>query len=148
MRLTLFKILALFSIAFVNAQNVEISGTVLDAENGFPVPGVNVIVKGTTNGVASDFDGNYTIGDIAIGSTLTFSYIGYLTIEAIVNDGSTLNIQLTPDVAQLDEVVVIGYGTQTKKEITGAVSVVSSETIENLKPTRVEQALQGQVAGV
>jgi TonB-linked SusC/RagA family outer membrane protein len=77
-----------------------------------------------------------------------FSYIGYVTQEIIVNDNSNLNIQLAPDIAQLDEVVVIGYGSQKRKEITGAVAVVSSETIENLKPTRIEQALQGQVAGV
>lgn len=147
MRHTLFKILALFFIAYSSAQNVDVSGTIQD-ESGIPIPGVNVLVKNTTKGAVSDFDGQFTIKDVGIGSTLTFSYIGYLTKDVIVNDNSKLTITLQEDIAKLDEVVVIGYGTQTKKEITGAVSVVGSETIEALKPTRIEQALQGQVAGV
>jgi len=130
------------------AQNMEISGVITAEEDGFPIPGANVIVKGTTNGASSDFDGNYTITDVAPGSTLVFSYIGFVTQEIVVNDASNLDVVLVTDVAQLDEVVVIGFGTQRKKEITGAVSIVSSETIEELNPVRVEQALQGQVAGV
>ena len=147
MRHTLFKFLALFCLAFTSAQNVDVSGTIQD-ESGIPIPGVNIIVKNTTKGSVSDFDGNFTVTGVEIGSTLTFSYIGYITQELVVKDKSNLSITLAEDVAKLDEVVVIGYGTQTKKEITGAVSVVSSETIEKLKPTRIEQALQGQVAGV
>ena len=147
MRHTLFKILAIFFVTYASAQNFEISGTIVDEFN-VPIPGVNVIVKNTTNGVASDFDGNYTISDVPSGATLVFSYIGYIDQEVIVTNNSRLNITLAEDVAQLNEVVVIGYGTQIKKEITGAVSIVSSETIEKLKPTRIEQAMQGQVAGV
>ena len=147
MRHTLFKILAICFVTYTSAQNFEISGTIVDEFN-MPIPGVNVIVKNTTNGVATDFDGNFTISDVASGSTLVFSYLGYITQEVIVTNNSKLNITLAEDVAQLNEVVVIGYGTQTKKEITGAVSVIGSETIEKLKPTRIEQAMQGQVAGV
>ncbi|MFD1613544.1 SusC/RagA family TonB-linked outer membrane protein [Gelatiniphilus marinus] len=147
MRHNLFKILALFFMAYSSAQNVSVSGNVQD-DTGFPIPGANVLVKGTSTGSVTDFDGNFTINDIQVGSTLVFSYIGYITQEVVVANGSNLNIQMLPDIAQLSEVVVIGYGTQTKKEITGAVSVIGSETIEALKPTRVEQALQGQVAGV
>ncbi len=147
MRHSLFKILALFFVAIASAQNVDVSGTIQD-ESGIPIPGVNIIVKNTTKGSVSDFDGNFTLTGVEIGSTLTFSYIGYITLEQIVKDNSKLTITLVEDIAKLDEVVVIGYGSQTKKEITGAVSVVSSETIEALKPTRIEQALQGQVAGV
>jgi TonB-linked SusC/RagA family outer membrane protein len=126
---------------------LDISGTVLD-EGGIPIPGANILVKNTNNGAVTDFDGKFTINDVTTGSTIVFSYLGYLTQEIVVNDNQELNVTLNPDVAQLDEVIVIGYGTQTKKEITGAVSIVSSETIEALKPTRIEQALQGQVAGV
>lgn len=147
MRHYLFKILALFFIAYSSAQNVNVSGITLD-QSGMPIPGVNILVKDTSKGTTSDFDGNFIITDVKLGSTLTISYIGYVTQEIKVADNSKLTIQLQEDLAKLDEIVVIGYGTQTKKEITGAVSVVSSESIEALKPTRIEQALQGQVAGV
>jgi TonB-dependent starch-binding outer membrane protein SusC len=147
MRHYLFKILTLFFIAYSGAQNIEVSGVVQD-ESGMPILGVNIIVKGTTKGTISDFDGNFTLPDVKTGSTLMFSYIGYITNEVVVTNNSRLTIALQEDVARLDEIVVIGYGTQTKKEITGAVSVLSAETIEALKPTRIEQALQGQVAGV
>jgi len=147
MKKMFLKILALFFVAFTGAQNIDVSGNVNDA-TGLPIPGVNVIVKNTNNGAITDFDGNFSITNVKIGSTLTVSYIGYVTKEIVVADNSKLSIQLEEDVAKLDEIVVIGYGTQRKKEITGAVSVVSSETIEKLKPTRIEQALQGQVAGV
>lgn len=147
MRQNLFKILTLFFIAYSSAQNVNVSGNVQD-DTGFPIPGANVLVKGMSKGAVTDFDGNFVINDVKIGSTLIFSYLGYITQEVVVANSNNLTIQLLPDVAQLNEVVVIGYGTQTKKEITGAVSVIGNETIEALKPTRVEQALQGQVAGV
>ncbi|AXP80727.1 Vitamin B12 transporter BtuB [Mariniflexile rhizosphaerae] len=147
MRHYLFKVLVLFFIAYSSAQNVNVSGITLD-QSGMPIPGVNILVKDTSKGTTSDFDGNFIITDVKLGSTLTISYIGYVTQEIKVADNSKLTIQLQEDLAKLDEVVVIGYGTQTKKEITGAVSVVSSESIEALKPTRIEQALQGQVAGV
>jgi TonB-dependent starch-binding outer membrane protein SusC len=147
MRQNLFKILTLFFFVCAGAQSRDISGVVQD-NSGFPIPGVNVLVKNTTKGAVTDFDGNFKITNVEIGSTISFSYVGYITKEIIFNDNSNLIIQLDEDVAKLDEVVVIGYGTQTKKEITGAVSVVGAETIEALKPTRIEQALQGQVAGV
>ncbi|MCR8667854.1 TonB-dependent receptor [Aestuariibaculum sp. M13] len=147
MRHYLFMILTLFFVSYANAQSIEIKGNVKDG-SGVPIPGVNILQKNTANGTVSDFDGNFTISNIEIGSTLTFSYVGYITQDIVVANDSFLNIQLQEDLAKLDEVVVIGYGTQTKKEITGAVSVLGAETIEELKPTRIEQALQGQVAGV
>ncbi|MCH4553425.1 SusC/RagA family TonB-linked outer membrane protein [Aestuariibaculum lutulentum] len=147
MRHYLFMILTLFFVSYANAQSIEIKGNVKDG-SGVPIPGVNILQKNTANGTVSDFDGNFTISNIEIGSTLTFSYVGYITQDIVVANDSFFNIQLQEDLAKLDEVVVIGYGTQTKKEITGAVSVLGAETIEELKPTRIEQALQGQVAGV
>ena len=147
MRHFLFKLLTFFFITHSGAQNINVSGNVQD-NSGFPIPGVNVIVKNTTKGAVTDFDGNFTITDVKVGTTLMFSYIGYVTKDIVISNNSKLIIKLQEDLAKLDEVIVIGYGTQTKKEITGAVSVVSSESIEALKPTRIEQALQGQVAGV
>jgi TonB-dependent starch-binding outer membrane protein SusC len=147
MRQTLITMLCLLFFVHTNAQNINISGNVQD-NTGIPILGVNVLVKNTTKGTITNFDGNFTIADVKVGDILAFSYIGYATKEVIITNNSKLIVQLTEDFAELDEVVVIGYGTQTKKEITGAVSVVSSETIEALKPTRIEQALQGQVAGV
>ncbi|NNK88472.1 MAG: TonB-dependent receptor [Flavobacteriaceae bacterium] len=138
----------LLGLGVLQAQNLTISGVVTEADTGFPIPGANVLIKNTTRGTVTDFDGNFTITDVPQGSVLIFSYVGFSSSEITVNDDRALNVQLQTDIAVLDEVVVIGYGTQTKKEITGAVGIVSSETIEILKPTRVEQALQGQVAGV
>ena len=147
MRKMFLKFLALFFVAFTSAQTVDVSGNVNDAM-GIPIPGANVIVKNTTKGTITDFDGNFSIPNVEIGSTLTVSYIGYITKEMLVTDNSKLTIQLEEDLAQLDEIVVIGYGTQRKKEVTGAVTVLGSKAIEKLNPVRVEQALQGQVAGV
>lgn len=147
MRHYLFKILTLVFISYSSAQNINVNGHVQD-NSGMPIPGVNVVVKNTTKGAVTDFDGNFTILNVQSGATLMLSYLGYVTKEVVVTNSSKLTIQLQEDIAKLGEVVVIGYGTQTKKEITGAVSVVSSESIEALKPTRIEQALQGQVTGV
>ncbi len=147
MKQTFLKILTLFFVAYTSAQSIDVSGNVQD-NTGIPIPGVNVLVKNTSKGAVTDFDGNFTIANVEIGATLTFSYIGYVTKEFVITDNSSLSIQLEEDLATLEEVVVIGYGTQTKKELTGAVSVVSSKTIEALKPTRIEQAIQGQVPGV
>ncbi|MEH6537334.1 MAG: TonB-dependent receptor [Psychroserpens sp.] len=145
------KLLSLLFLLFTSltfAQDVTVEGTVVDQTTGQPIPGVNVLVKDTAKGASTDFDGNFSISSVPINSTLVFSYIGYKNLEYVVTNDNPINISLIEDAESLDEVVVIGYGTQRKKETTGAVSVVSSETIENLKPTRVEQALQGQVAGV
>ncbi|WP_298759624.1 TonB-dependent receptor [uncultured Psychroserpens sp.] len=144
----LFSLVFLLFTALTFSQNVTVKGTVVDQATGQPLPGVNILVKNTAKGASTDFDGNFTISDVSINSTLVFTYLGYKDQEFVVTDNNPITIQLVEDTESLDEVVVIGYGTQKKKEITGAVAVVSSETIENLKPTRIEQALQGQVAGV
>ena len=127
-------------------NQVRVTGTVTDM-TGLPLPGVNVIVKGTSSGTTTDFDGLFSL-DAAQQQTLVFSYLGFQSQEILISKATNLNIQLLEDASTLDEVIVVGYGTQTKKEITGAVSVVSSETIENQNPVRIEQALQGRVAGV
>ena len=132
----------------VYGQNVNITGTVLEASSGQPLPGVNVILKNTAKGASTDFDGNFTINDVSLNSVLVISYLGFVTQEITVVNDQPLTISLEEDSESLSEVVVIGYGTQKKKEVTGAVSVIDAKAIEKLNPPRVEQALQGQVAGV
>ncbi|MBT8245041.1 MAG: TonB-dependent receptor [Winogradskyella sp.] len=148
MNLKIFTIFFAFFASVVYAQNIDVRGTVVEASTGGPLPGVNVILKNTTKGTSTDFDGNFTLSDVPLNSTLVFSYVGFKTQEVTIIDANPITVNLVEDAESLNEIVVIGYGTQKKKEVTGAVSVISSSTIEELKPTRVEQALQGQVAGV
>ncbi|MCP9199057.1 TonB-dependent receptor [Gramella sp. GC03-9] len=129
------------------SQTFSVSGNVTD-ENGMPLLGVNVIVLGESRGTTTDFDGNYTIENVSPEDVLQFSYLGFVSREITVNDQQTINVVLQSDQEALDEVVVIGYGTQQRKDVTGAVSTVSNETLEDLQPFQVEQALQGTAAGV
>lgn len=146
-RLYLLLITSCFlSVGF--AQTNTVNGVVLDGGSGIPLLGASVVQKGTLNGVTTDFDGNFSIEDLVQGDKLIVSYVGFISQEINVTGDATISVSLDEDIATLDEIVVIGYGTQRKKEITGSVGVVSAETIEELKPVRVEQALQGQVAGV
>ncbi|UGU15932.1 TonB-dependent receptor [Sinomicrobium kalidii] len=123
-----------------------ISGTVTDAEQ-IPLPGVSVVLKGTQKGTAADFDGKFQI-QAAAGDVLIFSYIGYLTREVTVGENSILNVRLQTDTNELNEVVVVGYGTQKKADLTGAISSVDVESFENIPTPRVDQMLQGRAAGV
>ena len=127
------------------AQSLKISGTV--SGDGQPLPGVSILEKGTANGVVSDFDGNFEITAKSDG-VLIFSYIGYAVQEVPVNGKATIDVSLSQDVSQLEEVVLIGYGAQKKKELTGAVAQVKAESIEQISTSDVGNALQGQVAGV
>ncbi len=136
--------LLLLGMQSMQAQQT-ITGTVTD-ELG-PVAGANIVVQGTTNGTQTDFDGNFTI-ETSSTAVLVISYIGYATQNVTVGNQTTINVQLAEDASQLEEVVVIGYGTAKKKDVTGAVSRVSSESFENQPITRVEEALQGRASGV
>ncbi len=129
------------------AQNT-VSGRVTSAEAGEGLPGVNVLLKGTSSGTVTDIDGNYSISADSEG-ILVFSSIGYITQEIPVNNRSTINLQLETDVQSLSEVVVVGYGTQNKRDITGAISTVKAEELSNFKAApSLDQALQGQATGV
>ncbi len=130
------------------SQNKNVTGNVTEKSSGDPIPGVTVIVKGSNVGTETDFNGNFQLKNVNPSSILVFSFVGMETKEIKVGLKNTLNVVLEQDNQLLNEVVVVGYGTQRKKELTGAVGVVSNEAIEELKPVRVEQALQGQVAGV
>ncbi|MDN3491570.1 SusC/RagA family TonB-linked outer membrane protein [Winogradskyella bathintestinalis] len=141
-----FVILFTISTWFSFAQEININGVVND-ETGIPIPGVNIIIKGTTIGATTDFDGIFEI-TTEIGSTLSFSYVGYLTQDIVVTNNDNLTVILIEDLAKLDEVVVIGYGTQKKSVVTGAISGVKQSELEDLPITRVEQTLQGRVSGV
>ena len=125
---------------------MTVSGTVSDS-NG-PVPGVNVVVQGTTNGAQTDFDGNYSISDVSNDATLVFSYIGYATQEVAVNGQSTVDVMLSEDAEALAEVVVIGYGTTTVKDATGSVTAVTSKDFNQGVINSPEQLIQGKTAGV
>jgi TonB-linked SusC/RagA family outer membrane protein len=146
-RFTCLLIVLFGGVISMYSQSISVQGSVID-ENNIPLLGVNVLVKNESRGTTTDFDGNFIIENLKAGDVLQFSYIGFLPQEVRVSENQTLNITMKADADSLDEVVVIGYGSQAKKEITGAVSVVSSKTIEELNPVRVEQALQGRVAGV
>lgn len=125
----------------------SISGQVT-SENGEPLPGVNIIIKGTTSGTVSDLDGKYTIYIPNENTTLVYSFIGYTSEEIIVGGRSAIDIQLKSDIKALEEVVVVGYGTQKRKDITGAVASVSSEDFNPGIAVAPEQLIQGKVAGV
>ena len=124
-----------------------ISGTVTD-ENGGGLPGVNVLVKNTTIGTVTDIEGNYSISAPDNAETLIFSSVGYLSQEVAIGNQSTIDINMEPDVQSLDEVVVVGYGTQKKSDLTGAISSVQPQDITRVSERRLETALQGRAAGV
>lgn len=149
MKLTKVLIFCFLSVLFSvygQAQDVVVSGKVVD-ESGLPVPGASVLIKGTTNATSTDLDGKYQI-KAPESSFLVFSYVGYAKIEESTKGRTEINVNLVPESQSLKEVVVIGYGTQKKREVTGAVSVVDSKALDILKPIRIEQALQGTVSGV
>ena len=126
---------------------VQVNGTVKD-ENGQPLPGANILEKGTTNGTTSDVDGNFSLSVMGENSVLIFSFIGYTSQEITVGRQSTVSIQLQPDFRTLNEVVVVGYGTVKKSDLTGSVSSVKSEELMAYPATDAMQALQGRAAGV
>ena len=129
------------------SEEVRVSGKVTSAVNGDGLPGVSILIKSTTTGTSTDIDGNYfiTVPDDAV---LQFSFIGFITQEIAVGNQSIINVTLEPDLAELEEVVVIGYGTQKKSDVTGAISSVEPTDITRLSERRLESALQGRAAGV
>ncbi|EJG00595.1 SusC/RagA family TonB-linked outer membrane protein [Flavobacterium sp. F52] len=135
----------LFSVIAV-AQDVTVNGIIND-ENGMPVPGATILLKGTTKSTASDFDGKFQIQAPSSGS-LTITFIGYATVTEAINGRTKITVQLKPESQSLNEVVVVGYGTQKKSVVTGAISSVKASDLEDLPITRVEQSLQGRVSGV
>lgn len=140
-----FTFLLFCVMAQIAVAQTQVKGTVTD-ENGVVVAGVNVIEKGTTKGVVTDFDGLYGISTRE-NATLIFSYVGFVTQEIKVR-GSLLNVSLKEDFQSLKEVVVIGYGSQLKEDLSGSVSTVNTEALENIPQVGIDQLLQGRAAGV
>ncbi|WP_400076426.1 SusC/RagA family TonB-linked outer membrane protein [Winogradskyella sp. R77965] len=124
-----------------------INGTVTDKADAMPLPGVNVLIKGTARGTATDFDGKYSL-EVNEGETIVISYVGYTTQEIVFTGQSTIDVQLAEDSAQLDEVVLIGYGTTTKKDATGSIESVTAKDFTKGNIVTPENLLQGRVAGV
>ncbi|PID68825.1 MAG: SusC/RagA family TonB-linked outer membrane protein [Flavobacteriia bacterium] len=139
----ILTLLLALSVQFVFAQKT-VSGTVTD-ESG-PLPGVNIIIKGTTSGTDTDFDGNYSI-DVKQGDVLVFSYVGMVTVEKTVGAENRIDVTMKAENV-LDEVVIVGYGTATKKSFTGSVKTVDSKKIESKSVSNVASALVGEAAGV
>ena len=145
--LFLFSFL-LFAAQTTFAQEKDITGTVTSKTDGIPLPGVNVIVQGTTNGAQTDFDGNYSI-TASVGDVLNFSYVGMTTIQITVGDSSVVNAQLEEDAEQLNEVVVTALGIKkTRKSLTYAAQDINADELNRVKQTNPVNSLSGKVAGV
>lgn len=130
----------------VSAQNV-IQGQIVSREDNEPIPGATIIIKGTSNGSISDLEGNFSVR-ASDGDVLLISFVGYQTKEVTINGQTQVNVSLDVDITSLEEVVVVGYGTQKKKVVTGATSQIDGEALQKRNTTRPMQAMQGQVAGV
>ncbi|MFD0989241.1 SusC/RagA family TonB-linked outer membrane protein [Mariniflexile jejuense] len=140
-----FFILLFMFCSGMNAQNT-VSGTVSGSDG--PIPGANVILKGTSNGAATNFDGEYTIKNVPANGVLVVSFLGYKTKEVTINNQKVINVILDLDTAALDEVVVIGYGTQRKESVTGSVASIKGEEMRDVPSANITQSLQGRVSGV
>ena len=128
-------------------QGNTVSGSVKD-EQGFPLPGVTVVVKGTTNGTVTDFDGNYTLPNVPENTTLLFSFVGMRSQEVVVENQTTINVTMVVDAIGIEEVVAIGYGTQTRREISGSVTNISEKNFNQGLTQNASDLLKGKVAGL
>lgn len=144
--LTIFTLLSGFLFTSLHAQEITVSGVVSDGAG--PLPGVSIVVDGTTQGVQTDFDGMYSIEVADENAVLVYSFIGYLTQQQTVGSNTSLDVTMQEDVQNLDEVVVVGYGTQRKATLTGSVSSVGGETLEKSSSPNLGAALAGKVSGL
>lgn len=135
------------NITLMAQDSFSITGTVVSATDSSPIPGVSIIIKGTSKGASSDFDGNFVL-DVKQGDVLTFSFLGFKTQAVTVANNQALAISLVEDTSVLDEVVVIGYGTSKKSHLTGSISKIVNEDLDQIAVSRVDDALIGQVSGV
>lgn len=147
-KILLLGLMLFLANAVAFAQGRVITGTVTSTEDGLGVPGATVLVKGTTTGTATNIDGKYSITVPAGSNVLVFTFVGLTDQEVNIGNRSTINVALEADVTALSEVIVTGYGTQPKREVTGAVSSVKGDAIQNLPLQSFDRALQGRAAGV
>lgn len=146
--LLLFCSVFVFASGVNNSEAITVSGNVTSSGDGLPLIGVNILIKGTSTGTTTDFDGNYTLSVPSADDVLVFSYTGFLDQEITVGTQSIIDVVLQEDATQLDEVVVIGYGTQSRKLLTSSIASVDKKEIEDLQVTTVEGVLQGKAPGV
>ncbi len=144
MRLSLLFMTFLFC-AITQAQ-ISVTGTVSDASGS--LPGVTVLVEGTNNGIATNFDGNYTLNDVPTDANLIFSYVGYKTQKIAVNGQTTISAVMSEDFESLEEIVIVGYSTQSRTTVTGAISTLDAEEVQSIPVPNVSQTIAGRVAGV
>ncbi|MDQ0637954.1 TonB-linked SusC/RagA family outer membrane protein [Pedobacter sp. W3I1] len=147
---TRISVLAAFCLLTINvalAQNITVKGKVIDGGDKTSLPGVTILIKGTQNGTQTDENGNYSISAPA-NATLVFNFVGYTALERAVNNQTTLNVSLASSTQQLEQIVVVGYGTQRKIDVTGSVASVKGEDISKQASVNPVSALQGKVAGV
>lgn len=145
--LYIFVLLTSFGL-YATAQERAISGTITDAKDGSTIPGVNILIKGTTTGTVSDIDGKYQLTVTGTAPVLIFKFIGYKPSEVIVGISNTIDVALVTESQMLDEIVVIGYGTVKKSDLTGSVSSIKAKDLVRMTSLNPEQALQGKVTGV
>ncbi len=147
MKKILSFVLLLFISSAILAQGIQVSGTVTD-ESGSPLPGASVILKNSTIGVTTDFDGKYTLENVPSDGTLVISFVGFKAIELSVNDRNYIDVTLVEDTQVLGEVVVIGYGTMNTKDLTSSITTIKTDEIVKTPTGQAMQALQGKVAGL
>ena len=145
-KLFIFCFLSLFFTIYGQAQDLVVKGKVYD-ESGLSIPGATVLLKGTNKATTTDFDGAFEIKSPSKG-ILVVSFIGYTTVQQSVNGKNSLTFRLKSQSQDLNEVVVVGYGTQKKSVVTGAISSVKAKDLEKVPNGRIEQTLQGRVSGV
>jgi TonB-dependent starch-binding outer membrane protein SusC len=149
MKSSYLSIILLLLCSFGFAQTYDVAGVVKESATGLPIAGVNILIKNTKTTALTDVDGKFSIKGIASGSKIVFSFIGFKSYEYTVTaNNNKLNVVLKEEANSLEEVVVIGYGSKKRRDVTGSVAVVDSKTINTIKPIKIEQALQGNVAGI
>jgi TonB-linked SusC/RagA family outer membrane protein len=147
-KILLIVFASFLSLTAALAQEKTISGRVVAADDGSVLPGVNVVVKGTTNGTVTDTNGEYRITASASADQLIFSFIGFQTQEVTIGSRNVIDLTMAADVQQLNEVVVVGYGTQIKQDLTGNIASLKGDDVKNIPVPNFTQALQGRAAGV
>ena len=147
-KLLLFLCLALLlGLGDSFGQSVQVRGTVTD-DTDQPIPGVSILAKGTNQGTVTDIDGNYQLSVPGSQTVLVFSFLGFKNHEITVGNQDKIDVKLLSEMSDLGEVVVVGYGTQKKSDLTGAVATIGGRDLANRRTANVSQALQGQVSGV
>ncbi|MBN2273152.1 MAG: carboxypeptidase-like regulatory domain-containing protein, partial [Bacteroidales bacterium] len=145
------KLLLLFGITIISVESVvaqiTVSGRVTDAD-GEPLPGVSIILKGTQEGTVTDMEGFYIFNDLSKGDILVFSFVGMQSREVIIGTQTQINITLSPDIKNLEEVVIVGYGDVKRANLTGAVVDLRAEELEDIPVGDLSAALDGKLAGV